>query len=103
MAGSRSSGSKLPPQPPSFWEQYKEHVRTPAAILLADGTLILLGVLLMLLVRIALLGFLATGAPSNIIGLFETGDMYLTMLFLLILGIDTLIKIIAFVNGGHKK
>ena len=62
-----------------------------------------MGVLTMLIVRVALLGFLATGAPANIIGIFEDGDMYLTMALLLILGCDTLTKIVAFVFGGHKK
>jgi hypothetical protein len=103
MANNRQGRSKPPPKPPSFIDVYKEHVRTPAAILLGDGTLILLGVFMMAVVRIGLLGFLVLGAPSDFIDLLEKGDMYLTMLFLLILGVDTLTKIIAFVINGTKK
>lgn len=103
MAGSRARRSKSPPKPPSFMDEYMEHIRTPAAILLADGTLVLLGVFILAVVRIGLRGFLALGTSANVIDRFEVGDIYLMIVLLFILGLDTLVKIIAFVRGGHKK
>jgi hypothetical protein len=103
MADNRRGRANLPPKHASFIDEYKEHVRTPAAILLGDATLILLGVFLMAIVRVALLGFLSLDAPPNIIDLLEMGDIYLTMVFLLVLGMDSLLKIIVFVISGYKK
>jgi hypothetical protein len=86
----------------SLVNEYKELVRTPAAVLLADGTLVLLAVFIMAIVLLALQGFLVLGASPKIVEFVETADTYSMTVVILIFCIDTPIKIIAFAASRHK-
>ena len=89
-------------KPASFFDEYKELVRTPTAVLLADGTLVLLALFIMAIVLLALQGFLVLGASAKVVDYVETADTYSMLAVILIFGIDTPIKILSFVMRGRK-
>ncbi len=89
-------------KPASFFDEYKELVRTPAAVLLADGTLVLLALFIMAVILLALQGFLVLGASPQVVNFLETFDTYSMTIVILIFCIDTLIKILSFVIRGRK-
>lgn len=89
-------------EPPSFWNQYRDHVRTAAALLLGDGTLVLLALFIMAIVLLALKGFLVLGASPNIVDFVEAADTYSMLSIILIFCVDTPIKILTIVVRGHK-
>jgi len=102
MANNRQDRSKPAPKPPSFIDVYKEHVRTPAAVLLADGTLVVLALAIMACVLVALQAFLVLGASPVLVGFVETVDTYSMTSVIVIFCIDTPVKIVAFAMRGLK-
>jgi hypothetical protein len=93
---------KLGQKPASLFDEYKELVRTPAAVLLADGTLVLLALFIMAIVLLALQGFLVLGASPKVVDFLETFDTYSMTMVILVICFDTPIKILLFVIRGRK-
>jgi hypothetical protein len=89
-------------KPPSLLDEYRELVRTPAAVLLADGTLVLLALFIMAIVFVVLRGFLVLGISAKFVEFVEMADTYSMGIVILIFCIDTPIKIGAFAASKHK-
>ena len=93
---------KLQEKPPTLFGEYKELVRRPAAVLLADGTLVLLALFIMAIVFLVLQIFLVLGISAEFVGFVETADTYSMGIVILVFCIDTPIKIISFAASSHK-
>jgi len=84
------------PQPPRvrFWKLYWEETIPPAAYLLRDATITLIALCLLAVILLASKGFEALGAPDWFTKKLETIDLLFALIDVLILGFDSMGKLV---------